>query len=162
MAEPFATFQDLSAALTGFEKSELFPALDPTQIGRAYFDEIQARGEQALLERLLAAYAAAPDADAFLTEQLALGAPTEYGGLLRKIIQLWYFGIWMLDGSPSNVQSDPSTKTNVIELPRGDYEVVSATAYTMGLFWQAAHCHPMGYSQFHTGYWAELPPGAQS
>ena len=61
-----------------------------------------------------------------------------------------------------HVVSVACKSVNSIELPRGDYEVVSSTAYTLGLFWQAAHCHPMGYSQFHTGYWAELPPGVQS
>jgi hypothetical protein len=32
-------------------------------------------------------------------------------------------------------------------------------AYTMGLAWDAAQAHPMGYSELHFGYWAVAPPG---
>ncbi len=35
--------------------------------------------------------------------------------------------------------------------------IVSAKAYTLGLVWQIAQAHPMGYSNLQFGYWSREP-----
>ena len=37
-------------------------------------------------------------------------------------------------------------------------KVVSSQAYKESLVWKAMQAHPMGYSMFSFGYWAEEPP----
>jgi hypothetical protein len=42
--------------------------------------------------------------------------------------------------------------------PTDSGTIPSANAYTLGLAWDAAQAHPMGYSELHFGYWATQPP----
>ena len=39
-----------------------------------------------------------------------------------------------------------------------DIRVVSDQAYKESWAWKIAQSHPMGYSEYHFGYWAEQPP----
>jgi hypothetical protein len=63
----------------------------------------------------------------------------------RSIMKLWLLGSWY----------QPYDQGNAKE---GSIRVVSDQAYKESWAWKIAQSHPMGYSQYHFGYWAEEPP----
>jgi hypothetical protein len=69
-----------------------------------------------------------------------LNDPT-LGPIARSIIKLWLLGAWYNPLKPSAA-----------------VKVVSAQAYKESLVWRVMQAHPMGYSMFDFGYWAQDPP----
>jgi hypothetical protein len=68
-----------------------------------------------------------------------------YQGLARRIILLWYTGIWTtMNWSDQKSQQDRTA-------------MVSAKAYEEGLIWAAAETHPAGAKQPGYDSWSKLP-----
>lgn len=142
-------FVELSALLTGFNKSIIAPSLDVDDMKTVYLQVWQEKidAQQAgLTNDILIAYEV-------LSSQGK--TPTQIGEYLlddargsdfifacRALIYLWYMGAW------PTVAADNS---------RTDFDLVSATSYSKALVWQVMQAHPMGDSDLRYGYWAQAP-----
>jgi hypothetical protein len=162
----FNNFVGLSAILTGYPQEELAPPLDPIGLASEYLNWMTQNADRVAFLQTLSIYqnivqqvaSQFPPPPAFdptnltpaqiaaispLVEQQILADPA-MGKIARRMIRLWYLSTWYTTEPPD---------------PNGDGQVVSMNAYTMGLAWDAAQAHPMGYSELHFGYWAVAPPG---
>jgi hypothetical protein len=144
----FGTFVGLSAILTGYPQDQLAPSIDPIGLASEYLAWIEKHADQAAFQKTLSTYqniaTQFPPADQPGQVQQQILADPSMGDIARRIIRLWYLSTWYTTEPPD---------------PNGDGQVVSMNAYTMGLAWDAAQAHPMGYSELHFGYWAVAPPG---
>jgi len=153
------SFGRLSAVLTGFPLDRVAPGVDPIGLPAQFLAWVTTQAGAATVQQLLAAYDAIDrQTGGDLTRQAPLVqgtimADTTLGPLARRIIRLWYLGIWYADEPPVN---DPRTGAP----PAG--QVVSMNAYTGGLAWDAVQAHPMGYSEMHYGYWSGTPGPVQT
>ncbi len=144
----FQLFVGLSSALTGIAEDKLAPSVDPTaEVKQAYFD--QAATDPAF-KKLLQIYDQNKDkppaevADIILNKS---GDDVRY--LARAIMLEWYLGNWY---APATLRE---------EKPFPAFKVISPTAYTQGWSWRVAQAHPMGYSEWHFGYWSSPPPSLE-
>jgi hypothetical protein len=145
MSVPLDQFVNLSSALTGVSATQLKPQLDPIGIADQYLAMIQnstSTVPPATLTSLLTTFdqqsaklGSAEQAAAFVLADATLGP------VARSIIKMWLLGTWY----------EPSNPGNAIQ-------VVSSQAYKESLVWKVMQSHPMGYSMFSFGYWAEPPP----
>jgi hypothetical protein len=159
--EDMVAFLALSDALTGVQVSSLAPeftpnkddvlksdpGVDPFNIKNEYFAWINLYDGptfERLLEITKAHSKSIPD---IIT---AVNASDDTKFLARSIVLLWYLGSWY---KPEDLKKNaaPGTRTFVPS------QVVSAKAYTLGLVWQIAQAHPMGYSNLQFGYWSREP-----
>lgn len=156
----FKTFVGLSSILTGFTQEQIAPEIDPIGQASEYLQFMEAHADPAAFPRMLSTYgeiaskfppldpvnpdpAVVAQISAQVSQQIL--ADPAMGPVARRTIRLWYLSTWYTTEPP-----DP-TKTS-------DDQVVSMNAYTLGLAWEAAQAHPMGYSELHFGYWAVAPP----
>ncbi|MES2817568.1 MAG: sorbitol dehydrogenase [Pseudomonadota bacterium] len=146
-------FNALSAALTGLAQDALAPSVDPIGLPELFFETAQQALGVALFSHLLEQYATLLAAKN-TPEQIAaavLGATGSDSNApaARAIMKLWLLGVWfpppLADGS-----AGPAP------------HVVSDQAYKESWAWRIAQAHPMGYSQFHFGYWASEPPSLEA
>lgn len=147
---PIDQFVALSSLLTGIASDKLAPPLDPIDIKQTYFDYIQQKEPDAFAQ-LLKIYGEnqdKPPAD-IANIIFSLSGP-QVAFLARSVILAWYLGSWY---KPSDLQKNAGG-TN----PFVPSVVISAEAYTQGWAWSVAQAHPMGYSNFTFGYWAQNPP----
>lgn len=139
-------FAEMSAALTGFTKDVIAPALDPIGLNQQNLDVVDRRAGAALVDRLLAQFAGMQGQPAQQIADALLGIATPATGplvqLARSIVKLWYLGSWY-----------PLDSTSAF-----DGSTVSSDAYIGGLAWRAMQAHPMGYSEYSFGYWSDPPP----
>lgn len=135
---PLPVFVPLSSALTGVAASQLKPQIDPIGIAEQYLAILTAKVNAALLTKLAAAFNNPADPKAAAA---AILATPDLGPVARSIIKLWLLGSWY----------DPAKPAEAVQ-------VVSAQAYKESLVWRIMQSHPMGYSMFTFGYWAEQPP----
>lgn len=145
-------FVNLSAALTGYPAGTLRPSLDTQHIAEQLFAELNLQSNNVpatQLNELTSVWnsiAATPPADLEAKVQSSIIDNPNITRLAQNIIYLWYFGIWYdLAKAPDSIKS-----------PNIDH-VVSPSAYTNGLVWGEMGAHPMGYSEGHFGYWADVP-----
>lgn len=131
-------FVSLSSALTGVAASQLKPQIDPIGIAEQYLAILTAKVDAALLTKLAAAFNNPADPKAAAA---AILATPDLGPVARSIIKLWLLGSWYAPANPTSA-----------------VQVVSAQAYKESLVWRIMQSHPMGYSMFTFGYWAEQPP----
>lgn len=132
-------FVGMSVVLTGFAEKVLKSATDPYDQAGQYLDFLESdqSGVGEDLPGLLALYAEHASEPPSAIGKTIMSS--EYADLARRIIKLWYSGMWYgQNGFP--------------------FQVVSAQAYTLGLVWRAAQAHPMGYSPYRFGYWEADPP----
>ncbi|HEY8184947.1 MAG TPA: hypothetical protein VIF64_02700 [Pyrinomonadaceae bacterium] len=151
-------FVGLSSILTGYTQDQIAPEIDPIGLASEYLNwMLQHADRQAFLQTLTTYQNIAsqfqpldpvsPDPaqvekmSALVQEQILSGEAT--GDIGRRIIRLWYLSTWYTTEPPD---------------PNRDGQVVSMNAYTLGLAWDAAQAHPMGYSELHPGYWQSAPP----
>jgi hypothetical protein len=143
----FNNFVGLSAILTGYPQDQLAPPIDPIGLASDYLTWMLQHADQAAFLQTLSTYqgiaAQFPPADQPAQVQLQILANAAMGDIARRMIRLWYLSTWYTTEPPD---------------PNMDGQVVSMNAYTMGLAWDAAQAHPMGYSELHFGYWATQPP----
>ena len=129
-------FAAMSAALTGFSLETISPDLDVTDLKSAYLQTADQNGQAQEVDRLIAQFLGLKGKTSQEIADALLDASTQPADLIaaaRHILEMWYLGTW--NGA-----------------------VVSANAYIGGLAWQAAQAHPMGYSEWEFGYWAQDPP----
>ncbi|MFZ6047034.1 sorbitol dehydrogenase [Pseudomonas sp. CR3202] len=144
-------FIGLSSALTGLASSKLAPSIDPINLPPLFFATAQDGLGAAVLSNLLEQYASL-EAAGKTPDQIAAavlanpGSQTAQGA--RSIMKLWLLGIWYQPFDQGNRHA-------------GDQQVVSDQAYKESWAWRIAQAHPMGYSQFHFGYWAAEPPSLE-
>jgi hypothetical protein len=140
MADPnLPGFVSLSCVLTGFPQSRVAPPLDPIGLAAEFLAWITEQVGQPLVNELINTFNGIHPVTEQAVQQQIMADPA-LGPLARRIIRLWYLGTWYF-------QEPPGT----------DGVVVSMNAYTGGLAWDAIQAHPMGYSEMHYGYWADLP-----
>jgi hypothetical protein len=72
-----------------------------------------------------------------------------YDGLARRIILLWYTGIW----TTTNWKDNPDIQKTAM---------VNTEAYMQGLIWRTAGTHPTGARPPGYGSWAECPIESKS
>ncbi|MBA6098077.1 sorbitol dehydrogenase [Pseudomonas juntendi] len=147
MSDPnLSNFINLSAVLTGLSAELLAPSVDPINLPPLFFATAQQGMGSAAFGKMLALYASiegqppAQIASAVLGNsdpQIAQGA--------RSVMKLWLLGSWYQPYDQGGQH-------------KGDTSVVSDQAYKESWAWKIAQAHPMGYSQYHFGYWAEQPP----
>jgi hypothetical protein len=143
----FNNFVGLSSILTGYPQDQLAPAIDPIGLASEYLNWMMQHADQAAFLKTLSTYqtiaASVPPADQSAQVQTQILSDPVMGPIARRIIRLWYLSTWYTTEPPD---------------PNMDGQVISMNAYTMGLAWDAAQAHPMGYSELHFGYWAVAPP----
>ncbi len=131
-------FLTLSVHLTGFTEFELLT----TGMLDAYYATVNAKSDSISLKNFIReVQEILRDFGPFevaMAEQIEvrLVKQAPFNDLARRIILLWYTGIWTTEGVPA---------------------MVNASAYMQGLIWQAAETHPAGALQPGYGSWAELP-----
>jgi len=150
-------FADMSAVLTGFQSSFLRPFLDPTNLSFFFYTFAVAQpvptgtqSMQSIMDGLLSTFDSLKAQTPALTAQqiadklleVTSKTPSNQAQLAQAIILMWYLGSWY----------PPQFQTN------GQQQVISSQAYTKSLVWNVAQAHPMGFSAFTFGYWAQ-PPG---
>ncbi|HXW27666.1 MAG TPA: sugar dehydrogenase complex small subunit [Xanthobacteraceae bacterium] len=149
-AQDVAAFVGLSAALTGIDAERLAPGVDPVQVKKTYFKQAKQNPSFGrLLEVFRANQQKRPEtiADIILNQS---GPDLRFLG--RSIMLAWYLGHWY---EPDVLMRYGSPTPPVGPAP---FKVISPTAYTQGWAWRVAQSHPMGYSEWRFGYWAERPP----
>jgi hypothetical protein len=131
------SFVGLSQVLTGIPRSKLAPSIDPTPVAPTYLETLQQKAGATLTQELLQKYESLRSEGKSDEEigKTILSDPT-FGPPARNIMKMWYLGSWI--GT-----------------------VISSQSYTEGWVWKVMQAHPMGYSVFHFGYWAENPPGLE-
>lgn len=144
----FTNFVGLSTILTGYTQDQLAPAVDSFGLAQEYLKWVTKHTDPQAFQQTLTTYAniAAQfplPADQVQPVQQQILADATMGPIARRIIRLWYLSTWYTTEPPDQ---------NL------DGQVVSMNAYIMGLAWDAAQAHPMGYSELHFGYWAVAPP----
>jgi hypothetical protein len=149
------SFSRLSSVLTGFPLTRIAPQVDPIGLPSLFYAFVVQGQPGQPMQPLLAAYDAIdqqtggvpgqqpPPAQAPLVQQRILDDPV-LGPLARRIIRLWYLGVWYDTEPPAPMPFPPG-------------RVVSMEAYVGGLAWDAIQAHPMGYSEMHYGYWSAVP-----
>ena len=137
------TFIVLSAALTGFDRNEIAPPLDPYQIASLYYTKVNAE-VPADLDALLAAFAQLQTESAGNLNghtdllRTRIWDTAAHGPLARQIVQLWYLGRW------------------------NDGPYVSEASYIKALAWRAMETKAIGYSEFTDQYWTRPPSTAKT
>jgi hypothetical protein len=149
-AQDLRSFVDLSALLTGVAAGKLAPGTDPIKIKLAYF--MRAKTDRAF-GRLLQLFRDNQSKPPAMIGDIILNqSGSEVRALARSVMLTWYLGVWY---DPRGLQSRESETPDPLLFK---FEVVSAAAYTQGWVWRVAQTHPMGYSDWRFGYWAEDPP----
>ena len=153
----------LSAALTGVHVATLAPeftadktdvlnsdpGVDPFNIKNEYFKFVNAAADPTAFGKLLQIARDHRQSAADIVNAAATtGDDTKF--LARSIVLLWYLGSWY---KPDDLKKNSTAGTRAFT----PSQVVSAKAYTLGLLWQIAQAHPMGYSNLQFGYWSRDP-----
>jgi len=160
-SEDMVAFLVLSEALTGVQVSSLAPeftpnkddvlksdpGVDPFNIKNDYFKWINACAAPAF-EKLLQIARDHPKSTTDIITAVNASDDTKF--LARSIVLLWYLGSWY---KPEDLQKNSAPGARALIAS----QVVSAKAYTLGLVWQIAQAHPMGYSNLQFGYWSREP-----
>jgi hypothetical protein len=155
-------FLVLSSALTGLQinslapefdknkKSDILdadPGVDPFNIKNDYFNWINAYAAPTFEKLLQIARDHRQSLPDIVT---AVNGSDDTKFLARSIVLLWYLGSWY---RPEDLKKNAAPGTRAFIRS----QVVSAKAYTLGLVWQIAQAHPMGYSNLQFGYWSREP-----
>ena len=141
MPDDLGQFLSLSAALVGLGISDLKPRNTPLDIPEQYLYTLKANVPAETVEQLFESFASSA---ARLGVSGAAGdilRDVELGPIARSIMKLWLLSAWY----------DPKA-------PSQPVRVVSSQAYKEGLVWKVMQSHPIGYSMWSFGYWAEDPP----
>jgi hypothetical protein len=151
-ADSLALFVDLSYALSGFTRVELWG----TGMVQTYYNELNLIiGERESGKLLGVSRGIIPPGEevtpAIMKQvEREILADGRYGPVARNIIRLWYLGAWaQLPRSWRNIFGATSFDTD---------HIVSAEAYQESLVWTAGETHPMGAKQQGFGTWAMPGP----
>lgn len=145
VTEPhFTVFVNISVHLTGFGKNELLA----TGMAVTYYYTIMKEPDYETVNLFFI------QCNKILTQsknpRALLSAiehdlipPSNYDGLAKRIILMWYSGVW------TQHPLDKKIKTNAF--------VISPQSYAQGLIWSAAKTHPAGAKQPGFGSWSIKP-----
>ncbi|MGC5703899.1 sorbitol dehydrogenase [Pseudomonas sp. NFXW11] len=157
MSSERENFVGLSSALLGIDPNRLAPTIDPIDLPSQFLAYIRPRLTESLLNDLLSQYASLFSAHEKEQEKIAqillmngnAPATTQAAMACRSIMKMWLLGVWYqpYDAGPYKKEQQ---------------SVVSDLAYQQSWAWKVAQAHPMGYSQFHFGYWSETPPSLEA
>jgi hypothetical protein len=159
------TYTQMSAALLGIEANVLVPELiqDNLPLSELYFSVATATplGRE-MVDRLLVYYrmlvdqGASPAQVARILLSGGTGRPslTMESTYARLTMMMWLYGIWY---GGTEVTTLPTSEPYIDPAYRTDF-IVSARAYKNAWIWRIAQSHPMGFSNFAFGSWAEKPP----
>ena len=146
-------FLDLSAALTGFSRIELWG----TGMVETYYDEVNLIIGEREMGKVLGVSSKIIPRGKPITPAVEAAVETNilvdsrYGPVARNIIRLWYLGAWsQLPQEWRNAYGATSYDTD---------HIVSPQAYKESLVWVAGEAHPMGGKQQGFGAWAMPGPG---
>jgi hypothetical protein len=144
----YLTFLDISVHLTGYKKNELLA----TGMHETYYYTIMKEADQDNVRAFFKEAQAIMDEFGKnidqMNEEIAkrLFPADKYLELARRIILMWYTGIWtsivMTNGKPKSTT-----------------DMISGETYTEGLIWKTAETHPAGAKQPGWGSWAFPPFG---
>jgi hypothetical protein len=162
LPQDMMAFLVLSRALTGVQLSSLAPEInenkddvlksdpgvDPFNIKIDYFKWINACAALTF-EKLLQIAKDHPKSTTDIITAVSAGDDTRF--LARSTVLLWYLGSWY---KPEDLKRFSAPDAPDMPIPS---QVVSAKAYTLGVAWQIAQAHPMGYSNMQFGYWSREP-----
>lgn len=157
------SYLQLSQALTGIPASTLFPQTPPDnaplQLMYWHLCTLANSTATQLLIDEYQSYHGKGYSDQQIGDQLlksSSGAIRDdaVGTMARLTMQMWLFGVWFGETEATNV----SSAENTIQDEWAQNFVVSARAYKSGWIWRIAQAHPMGFSPFNFGSWAEAPP----
>lgn len=149
--DPLERFVGLSAALTGFERVDLYG----TGLASALLGTVESVVGEATTALLLGAWASIDERfrgePAVMDEAIRaeILASPRLGPVARNVIQLWYLGSWI--EMPQGWRQEYGTS------PLDTTRVVSAAAYQQSLVFDVMRAHPPGAKQPGYGSWA-LPP----
>jgi hypothetical protein len=135
-------FVDLSSALTGIDAAKLAPGVDPIQVKSDYYKQVMNHPD---FNPLMDIIRADPKNPAGAADKIMNDPKLKFLG--RSIILMWYLGAWY---NPTKLMNP------FFHMPADN--VVSDKAYTQAWVWRVAQTHPMGYSEWHFGYWEKDPP----
>ncbi|MEW5699148.1 sorbitol dehydrogenase [Pseudomonas synxantha] len=147
MSDPnLQDFIDLSAVLTGLSAKLLAPSPDPIKLPPLFFATAQQGMGAAAFSNLLTLYVSVKGQPPAQIASAVLGSSdAQIAQGARSIMKLWLLGSWYQPYNQGTAH-------------KGDTRVVSDQAYKESWAWKIAQSHPMGYSQYHFGYWNEQPP----
>lgn len=149
--QDFDRFITLSAALTGFTRSDLLG----TGVGGQYYGLVFDIAGADICGELFSAFESIARRNRAGSDGYndAIGARIlqnpKIGPVARNIIKMWYLGNWDQMPFPWREQYGAH--------PRDVDQVVSAHAYTEGLVWRAIGSHPPGAKQPGFGTWSMEP-----
>ncbi|RFD29161.1 sorbitol dehydrogenase [Pseudomonas sp. GL93] len=147
MSDPnLQNFIDLSAVLTGLSAKLLAPLLDPVNLPPLFLATAEQGMGTAAFSNLLTLFASIKSQPPEQIASAVLGnSDPQIAQGARSIMKLWLLGSWYQPYDQGTAH-------------KGDIRVVSDQAYKESWAWKIAQSHPMGYSQYHFGYWNEQPP----
>jgi hypothetical protein len=128
-------FLEISAILTGFSETEL----KGTGMAKKYYETLVAKTEPSTLDLFfdkVEDVLAMPPHDQHIAIPSQLIPDSSYNGSAKKIILMWYEGMWV-DGAKGIV--------------------ISSQAFVESLMWPASHTHPSGAKQPGFGSWSDAP-----
>jgi hypothetical protein len=161
------TFVDLSVTLTQFDKKLIAPFADKINLKQQYLDrlvkEMGAEKVNALFQEYNRLKALTPQTldsvcDALINPASTSGLAGDFSFMAKSILKMWYLGAWFPPESAVAPKKVAATERGAPSTSPKAYQVISADAYVRGFAWRAMQAHPMGYSDFTFGYWAEEPP----
>jgi hypothetical protein len=148
-AAQLQSFVNMSALLTGIAAGKLAPGVDPKNMKQAYYVYASAQ-DPAVFNKLMSIFDAnATQPPATIANIIFNESGTDICLFARSIMLMWYLGSWY---PPAQLAKSGTGK------PPPDSTVISSAAYTQGWAWNVAQAHPMGFSNFTFGYWANNPP----
>lgn len=152
----FRVFLSISSCLTGFSEEELAG----TGMHETYYYTLMKEADQVTVRSFLTKAAGILKGKTGIDKQIVrhfmplTGKKTSasvpydkmpYDGLARRIILLWYTGIWTTMNWKSTKSQPDRTG------------VVSSQAYKKGLIWPTAETHPAGAEHPGPSSWSEPP-----
>jgi hypothetical protein len=134
-------FLQLSILLTGFSQTEL----ESTGMVGTYFRTLIDRTEASILKPFFENVVEILKLDTVVDRNKAISTElipdSAYNGTAKRIILMWYEGLWTTAGAAP--------------------QVISSQAYAQGLMWPAAKTHPAGAKQPGHGSWQHEPLNAK-
>jgi len=149
-----STFLKISAQLTGYSEDELAG----TGMLETYYYTIMKEQDlqtvRAFFQKAAELLRTKPGLErriehAFIRPAQISPPVFPYDGLARRIINLWYTGIW----TTTNWKDNPDIQKTAM---------VNSQAYLQGLIWRTAETHPTGARQPGYGSWADYPIESRS
>jgi hypothetical protein len=162
-----ADFVGASSALIGVSSDDLQPSVpqDGVFLADQFYSLLQSGAPTAVSAMLstydqLVAQGKSPQAigDALLTDGQGGPRTDATGAGARLTMLMWLLGGWY-GGTETSLNKNSQ---NYIDSNYQDDFVVSGRAYKSGWIWSFAQSHPMGFSHFNFGAWADEPPPLSS